>query len=44
MQLPVAEDLLRNAENFNIAFGNVMHINSSDSAYNITIKGDNISM
>ena len=44
MQLPVAEDLLRNTENFNIAFGNFMRINSPDSAYNENISRPNISM
>ena len=45
----MAEDLLRNAENFNIAFGNVVHMNyASDSKesneYNMTIQRDNISI
>ena len=48
MELPVAEDLLRNAENFNIAFGNVVHMNYANgseesSEYNMTIQRDNIS-
>ena len=48
MQLPVAADLLRNAENFNIAFGNVMSMNAAGSETNddnnMTIPRDNISM
>ena len=46
MQMTVAEDLLRNTENFNMAFGNVMHnvINSSDSTYNRTIQRANVGM
>ena len=48
MELPVAEDLLRNTENFNIAFGNVVHMNYANnseesSEYNMTIQRDNIS-
>ena len=48
MELPVAEDLLRNAENFNIAFGNVVHMNYANNSvesnvYNMTIQRDNIS-
>ena len=48
MELPVAEDLLRNTENFNIAFGNVVHMNYANNSeeideYNITIQRDNIS-
>ena len=50
MQLPIAEDLLRNAETFNIAFGNVIHMHMSvaysannASEYNMTIQRDNIS-
>ena len=50
MQLPAAENLLKNTEDFNIALGNVMHLNanslegSTDSEYNITIQRENISM
>lgn len=36
MQLHVAEDLLRNTESFNIAFGSVMYMNG-------TLERDNIS-
>ena len=48
MELPVAEDLLRNTENFNIAFGNVVHMNYANnseesSEYNMMIQRDNIS-
>ena len=44
----MAEDLLRNAENFNIAFGNVVLMNYANnseesSEYNMTIQRDNIS-
>ena len=44
----MAEDLLRNTENFNIAFGNVVHMNYANnseesSEYNMTIQRDNIS-
>ena len=41
MQLPVAEDLLRNAENFTIAFGNVINATGSE---NHSIVRNNISM
>ena len=45
----MAEDLLRNAENFNIAFGNVVNMNYANNSgesnvYNMTIQRDNISM
>ena len=44
----MAEDLLRNAENFNIAFGNVVHMNYANNSvesneYNMIIQRDNIS-
>lgn len=46
MQLPVAEDLLKNTEDFNTAFGNVIHMNATslDSKYNMTVQRENISM
>ena len=44
----MAQDLLRNAENFNIAYGNVVHMNYANSSeesneYNMTIQRENIS-
>ena len=45
MLLNVAEDLLRNTENFNVAFGDVMSMNSTFMEKDgITIQRDNISM
>jgi len=45
MQLPMAEDLLRNTENLAIVIGDVLEViseNISDS--NATIIGDNVGM
>ena len=42
MQLPVAEDLLRNAEKFIIAFGNVINATSSENPK--PVERNNISM
>ena len=44
MQLPVAEDLLRTAEDFIIAFGNVTNATSSENPENYSIERNNISM
>ena len=46
MQLPVAEDLLRNAEKFIITFGNVINATSSENSdnYSVSVKRNNISM
>ena len=45
MQLPVAEDLLRNTENLAIVIGDVLKVTSENiSDSNATIIGDNIGM
>ena len=45
MQLPVAEDLLRNTENLAIVIGDVLEVTSENiSDSNTTIIGDNIGM
>ena len=45
MQLPVAEDLLRNTENLAIVIGDVLEVTSGNiSDTNTTIIRDNISM
>jgi len=45
MQLPVAEDLLRNIESFSVAIGDVLEANSTDNATesrNVTVTRDNL--
>ena len=45
MQLPVAEDLLRNTENLAVVIGDVLNATSGNmSKTNMTISGENIGM
>ena len=45
MQLPVAEDLLRNIESFSVAVGDLLEVNSTDNtteSRNVTVTRDNL--